>query len=86
VVACEQDQNTKQAIDKVSGEVSFADVWRSKKAAGIRRVIRDHPEELSFCRNCPFWDRPETDVSARPILLNDRIDYENVLALNEPGT
>jgi hypothetical protein len=86
VVACERDQNANQAIGMVSGDVSFDDVWRRKTAAGIRRVIRDHPDKLIPCRNCPFWNRPETDVSARSILLNDRISYEYVLAGNEPAS
>ena len=81
VVACEQDQNAKLALGKVAGDFSFTDVWRSEKAVEVRRTIREQPEELSFCRNCPYWDRDETDVSVKSVFLNDQIDFENVLAL-----
>jgi radical SAM protein with 4Fe4S-binding SPASM domain len=78
---CEQDYNAQQAFGKVSDKVSFTDLWRSRKAAGVRRTIRDHAEELSFCRNCPYWDRAETDISVEAVFLNDKIDFANALAL-----
>jgi len=81
LVACEQDYNAQQALGKVSESVSFADVWRSEKAAGVRRIIRDRAGELSFCRNCPYSDRSGTDVSVEAVFLNDGIDFANVLAL-----
>jgi len=84
VVACEQDCNAQQALGKVEGDASFTDVWRCEQAAGIRRAIRDHSDQLSFCRNCPYWDRAETDVSVQTVFLNDHIDFANLLALQTP--
>jgi radical SAM protein with 4Fe4S-binding SPASM domain len=81
LVACEQDYNARLAFGRVSGNISFADVWRSEKSVEVRRAIRDHAEELTFCRNCPYRDRAETDGSAEAVFLNDKIDFANVLAL-----
>jgi len=58
VVACDQDFNAQLPFGTLSKEVSFAELWRSERAANVRRTIRDEPASLSFCRNCPFADRP----------------------------
>lgn len=76
VVACEQDYNAQQPFGKVSENVSFANVWRSDKAAEVRRIIRDRAKELSFCRNCPYADRAGTDVSVEAVFLNDALRVE----------
>jgi MoaA/NifB/PqqE/SkfB family radical SAM enzyme len=70
VVACEQDYNAQHAFGVVSEETSFADLWFSPRAAGIRKAIRDYPEGFSFCRNCPYTDRPTTDVSVKAVHIN----------------
>ena len=57
VVACDQDCKAQLPFGRLSKEVSFADVWHGEQAANARRVIRDVPASLSFCRNCPFADR-----------------------------
>jgi len=64
VVACDQDYNAQQPYGSLAGDASFADIWRSRQAAEIRRTIRDNPENFSFCRNCPFRDRPVGPMSA----------------------
>jgi radical SAM protein with 4Fe4S-binding SPASM domain len=58
VVACDQDCNAQQPIGSIADGSSFADVWWSKRAAEVRKTIRDNPDSFSFCRNCPFKDRP----------------------------
>jgi radical SAM protein with 4Fe4S-binding SPASM domain len=58
IVACEQDCNARQPIGSIADGSSFADIWWSKRAAEVRKTIRDNPESFSFCRNCPFKDRP----------------------------
>jgi radical SAM protein with 4Fe4S-binding SPASM domain len=63
VVACDQDYNGQQPYGTLADGSSFADIWWSKKAAGIRKTIRDNPAEFSFCRNCPFKDRPISTCS-----------------------
>lgn len=63
LVACEQDFNAQAALGVIADKVSFADLWFSPRAAGVRKIIRDQPERLSFCRNCPYSDRPTTDSS-----------------------
>lgn len=69
VVACEQDYNAQQAMGRFPQDGSFANIWRSGRAAEARRRIRDHACDLSFCRNCPYADRATTDCSieARPV-------------------
>ena len=63
LVPCEQDYNGQQTIGVISEKVSFRELWYSKQAARVRKVIRDNAESLSFCCNCPYKDRPVTDCS-----------------------
>jgi radical SAM protein with 4Fe4S-binding SPASM domain len=64
VVACDQDYNAQQPYGNLAGYISLADIWWSRKAAEIRRAIRDNPEDFSFCQKCPFRDRPVGPMSA----------------------
>ena len=63
VVLCEQDYNAEFALGRVSEGVSFRDLWRSRRAAELRKVIRDTRLDVSFCRKCPYADRPITDFN-----------------------
>jgi radical SAM protein with 4Fe4S-binding SPASM domain len=63
LVACEQDYNCGQAYGKLSPQISFAELWNSRTASAVRRVIRDTPSDYSFCRNCPYADRPISSCS-----------------------
>lgn len=63
VVACDQDCNATQAYGSISDGTSFKSLWWSKQADKIRRTVRDCPESLSFCVNCPFKDMPVATVS-----------------------
>jgi len=65
VVACDQDYNAKQQYGSLADGSSFADIWWSRRAAEIRRTIRDNHCSSSFCKNCPFKDRPVSTVSAQ---------------------
>lgn len=58
VVACEQDYNAQKPYGVFPADGSFQEIWKGEKAAEIRRIIRNRPETLSFCRNCPYVDRP----------------------------
>ena len=64
VVACEQDFNGQQALRRpderrvVPGHLAGA-----QRASEVRRTIRDRPAEFSFCRNCPYADRPISSCS-----------------------
>jgi radical SAM protein with 4Fe4S-binding SPASM domain len=58
VCCCDQDYNARQPYGKLTKNNSFADIWWSKKAAGIRKTIRENLDSFSFCRNCPYKDRP----------------------------
>ncbi len=69
VVACDQDCNAQQPLGKLTTESSFADIWWSKQAAQIKKTIRNNAEEFSFCKNCPFRDRPVSTCSIRYIDL-----------------
>lgn len=79
LVPCEQDFNATQTIGVLSAENTFADLWYSDRAREVRRTIRDTPEKLSFCVNCPYRDREQTDVSAKVHFLNREIDYESLI-------
>jgi len=63
IVACEQDFNGQRAYGVVHRHGSFREVWMGTRAAEIRRTIRDRPGEYSFCRNCPYADRPISSCS-----------------------
>jgi len=58
VVACDQDYNAQQPYGSIADGSSFADIWRSERAAEVRREIRDNLDNFSCCKNCPFKDRP----------------------------
>lgn len=73
LVACEQDYNAQQSLGVVSEKVSFRDLWFSRYAAMVRKIIRDNPNSLSFCMNCPYRDRDCTDVSIAAHYLNNTI-------------
>ncbi len=63
VTGCDQDFNAQHPMGQLSKDVSFADIWASRQAAGVRRIIRDTPQALSFCTNCPYTDRPISHCS-----------------------
>jgi radical SAM protein with 4Fe4S-binding SPASM domain len=63
IVDCDQDFNAHQSYGNLSHESSFSEIWRSDKAAKIRKTIRDKMDDFSHCKNCPFKDRPVTDCS-----------------------
>jgi len=63
LVPCDQDFNCRHAYGTLSPETSLAQIWWSSQASSIRRVIRDNPDQFSFCRNCPFADRPISSCS-----------------------
>lgn len=75
LVACEQDHNARQSLGVINDAVSFSDLWFSKHAARVRRDIRDTPQNISFCLNCPYADRATTDCSIQAIRLRDSIHY-----------
>jgi radical SAM protein with 4Fe4S-binding SPASM domain len=63
VVACDQDCNGTQNYGTMADGASFKSLWWSKQADKIRKRIRDYPDSLSFCVNCPFKDMPVATVS-----------------------
>ncbi len=63
VVACDQDCNAQQRYGSLADGTSFAEIWWSKQADKIRKTIRDNPESISSCKNCPFKDRPVSTCS-----------------------
>lgn len=69
LVACEQDYNAQQPMGKIIPGTTFKDLWFGKKATRVRRIIRDTPEKVSFCINCPYSDRCTTDCSVQALFL-----------------
>ncbi len=74
LVACEQDFNAQLSMGQISKGTSFGDLWFSKRAAQIRRTIRDAPHDYSFCRNCPYWDRESAGCSVESRYFRDGIN------------
>jgi radical SAM protein with 4Fe4S-binding SPASM domain len=70
VVACEQDFNAQHAMGKVTASRSFGEIWRSSQARQVRRLIRDTQDSVSFCRNCPYADRPTSSCSLETRILS----------------
>lgn len=58
VVACDQDYNARHPLGRLGMDGTFADIWFGPKAREVRRTIRQNRESFSFCRDCPFADRP----------------------------
>jgi MoaA/NifB/PqqE/SkfB family radical SAM enzyme len=73
LVACEQDYNAQQPMGKIAQGKSFGDLWFGKQATQVRRIIRDTPETVSFCKNCPYSDRSTTDVSVQALFLRSEL-------------
>jgi len=67
VVACDQDYNAGQFYGSITDGSTFASLWWSAKSQKIRRIIRDKPDIFSFCRNCPFRDRPVNVCSIQAV-------------------
>jgi radical SAM protein with 4Fe4S-binding SPASM domain len=72
VVVCDQDCKAQRPLGSIADGSSFASHWWGKQAAQVRATVRDHPEKLSFCRNCPFKDRPVKDCSTEYTDLRGR--------------
>ena len=85
VVACEQDYNAQLPMGVMKEGVSFSDIWFGKPAMRIRKIIRDRPKTPSFCRNCPFCDRPTTDASVQWHLLKPQISIPLAIEGNGGG-
>jgi radical SAM protein with 4Fe4S-binding SPASM domain len=73
LVSCEQDYNCSQAYGTLSPGVTFSELWRSARASSIRRVIKESPDEFSFCRSCPYADRPTSSCSIQSFQLRPGI-------------
>jgi radical SAM protein with 4Fe4S-binding SPASM domain len=80
VTVCEQDYNGQARLGVLDQSVSFRDLWFSKKAARVRKAIRDNPESFSFCVNCPYWDRPATGCSVQAMHINRELPNPVVIA------
>ncbi len=65
LVMCEQDAQASAPVGRLGAGVTFRSLWRSRRAADLRRTIRDDPGALSFCAVCPACDRGVTDASRR---------------------
>jgi radical SAM protein with 4Fe4S-binding SPASM domain len=71
VALCEQDYNAEMAVGRIEGGVSFTSVWKSEKAARLRRIIRDRRADVGFCRKCPYLQRPATDFNTETHVLTE---------------
>lgn len=63
VVSCEQDYNASRPYGVMANGTTFSDIWFGPQARAVRGTIRDASADLSFCRNCPFADRPTSSCS-----------------------
>jgi MoaA/NifB/PqqE/SkfB family radical SAM enzyme len=70
VVVCDQDFNASRAYGRLGQEgQTFRDIWYGARAAQVRREVRDHRELSSFCRLCPYADRPLNTCNVQVIKL-----------------
>ena len=72
IVGCDQDSNAQQPMGVLSEGVSFADIWSGEQAARTRQAIRDNPDSLSFCRNCPYAHHRAETLAIQAFDLSDR--------------
>ncbi len=79
VVGCEQDWDAQQPLGVFSPSTTFASIWYGERASQVRKIIRDTPETLSFCRNCPYAGLSTSACSVRGIRLNPAIRLPTVL-------
>lgn len=73
VVSCEQDFNASEPSGVAGKGASFRNLWYGEAAARTRKTVRDTPEDFSFCRNCPAWDRSITDTSVQAVFFRPEI-------------
>jgi MoaA/NifB/PqqE/SkfB family radical SAM enzyme len=71
IVACCHDYNAEYPFGMLSKNNSFFGIWGSKKASGVRGMIRDSKSEVNYCRCCPFVDRQTEDASIQAFILNE---------------
>jgi radical SAM protein with 4Fe4S-binding SPASM domain len=71
VVACDQDFNADAAFGRMGDGVLFRDLWFGRPAREVRRQVRDAPQTLAFCRNCPYTDRIENTCSIAHVDLRE---------------
>ena len=69
LVPCDQDSQARLPFGVITPQRSFADVWFGRDSARVRRIVRDTPETLDICPNCPFADRPAEACSVRAVAL-----------------
>jgi radical SAM protein with 4Fe4S-binding SPASM domain len=69
IVSCEQDFNVSQPYGTFTKDRDFDGIWYSQEASAIRETVRDRPEDFSFCRNCPYADRPISSCSLESYAL-----------------
>ena len=85
LVACEQDYNARHSLGKITPQTSFTDLWFSRQAARTRKMIRDDPEKINFCRNCPYRDRPTTDCSVQTLFMRSGLPHPTIVQeINAP--
>lgn len=70
LVPCDQDSQARLPFGVVTPDTSFSDLWFGRESARVRHIVRDSPETLRSCSNCPFADRPAEACSVRAIALH----------------
>lgn len=63
LVLCEQDHSAQLTLGSVGVDGTFRELWFSKRAASLRKAIRDDSANVNCCRKCPYADRPATDFN-----------------------
>lgn len=83
LVSCEQDFNASRASGMIGDDQSFTDLWNNDISARVRKTVRDEPDELSFCRNCPARDRAITDTSLSASFFDPAISNPLIIGDNQ---
>ncbi len=72
IVACDQDFNASHPYGRLDEGRSFREIWYGAPARRLRATIRDRRGDLSFCRNCPYADRPTNTCSLRLLEFSNK--------------
>jgi MoaA/NifB/PqqE/SkfB family radical SAM enzyme len=83
VVGCAEDYHAQQPLGVLSAHDSFAEIWRSERAARVRRMIRDAPQDVSFCQHCCYLECAGSGFGIQATALNREIPLPTVLPMRQ---
>jgi radical SAM protein with 4Fe4S-binding SPASM domain len=86
LVLCEQDYNAEFGVGRISAGVSFRDLWYSRRAAQVRRAIRDARTTVSFCEKCIYSDLETSDCNLEARSVGGDASTDELLSIGNAGS